>query len=150
MAQGKELLERDIIKFKKALKKLDEICKEPVETEIIRDATIQRFEFTFESVWKCLKRIGYSEGLECFSPKSCFEIAYKMGFVEDEDVFIEIINCRNQTTHIYDEIMALDIYTKIKDKFLLAFKSLGMKMGEWMAKRLKEEAGKYSPGQLDF
>ncbi len=25
------------------------------ETEIIRDATIQRFEFTFEAVWKALK-----------------------------------------------------------------------------------------------
>lgn len=145
MVPGKELLERDVIKFKKALKKLDEICKEPVETEIIRDATIQRFEFTFESVWKCLKRMASLEGLECFSPKSCFEVAYKMGFIEDEDVFIEIIDCRNRTTHIYDEIMALDIYTKIKGKFLPAFKSLGMKMGEWMEKRLKEGKNNGTP-----
>ncbi|MFH1562930.1 MAG: HI0074 family nucleotidyltransferase substrate-binding subunit [Nitrospirota bacterium] len=134
MVQGKELFERDFIKFKKALKKLDEICQEPVETEIIRDATIQRFEFTFESAWKCLKRMASLEGLECFSPKSCFEIGYKMGLVEDEDMFIEIINCRNQTTHIYDEMMAMEIYTKIKDKFCGAFKSLGMKMGEWIEK----------------
>lgn len=128
MAQGKELLERDIIKFQKAVEKLDEICKEPIETEIIRDATIQRFEFTFETAWKCLKRMASSEGLDCFSPKSCFEIAYKMGLIEDEDEFIEIIDCRNQTTHIYDEIMATEIYTKIKERFLSAFKSLVIKI----------------------
>jgi nucleotidyltransferase substrate binding protein (TIGR01987 family) len=129
MAQREELAKAEFVNFKRALKKLEEICKKE-EDEIIRDATIQRFEFTFETAWKCLKRIAYLEGLDCFSPKSCFEVGFKMGFIEDEDIFLEIIDCRNQTTHIYNEDMAIEIYKKIRGRFLDAFKLLEEKIKE--------------------
>jgi len=35
------------------------------ESEVVRDATIQRFEFTFEVVWKALKLYLERQGHEC-------------------------------------------------------------------------------------
>ena len=39
--------------LKKSLAKLEQAIAEP-ESELIRDATIQRFEFTFELSWKLM------------------------------------------------------------------------------------------------
>lgn len=41
--------------FEKALARLHEVLAQP-ENEFIRDATIQRFEFTFEAAWKAMYR----------------------------------------------------------------------------------------------
>ncbi|MFM8419784.1 MAG: nucleotidyltransferase substrate binding protein [Verrucomicrobiota bacterium] len=35
------------------------------ESPLVRDAPIQRFEFTFEIVWKALKRYLECQGYEC-------------------------------------------------------------------------------------
>ncbi|HQO39906.1 MAG TPA: nucleotidyltransferase substrate binding protein [Spirochaetota bacterium] len=40
--------------FENALKSLEDISNEPF-TIIVRDATIQRFEYTFEVMWKSVK-----------------------------------------------------------------------------------------------
>ena len=42
--------------FDKALARLHEVLAEPTETAIVRDALIQRFEFTFEAAWKAAYR----------------------------------------------------------------------------------------------
>ena len=44
-----------------ALKTLKEILEEPF-TIIVRDASIQRFEYTFEAIWKFIK--SYLETIE--------------------------------------------------------------------------------------
>ena len=47
--------------------------KEPFSM-IIRDATIQRFEYTFEALWKFLKEyLKEKEGIVSNSPKACFK-----------------------------------------------------------------------------
>ncbi len=51
--------------FEQALRKLEEIVKME-ETEIIRDATIQRFEFTFELGWKLIKDYSMLSGCKMF------------------------------------------------------------------------------------
>ena len=47
--------------------RLAEAVAQP-ESELIRDATLQRFEFTFEVVWKTLKRYLERQGHECGGP----------------------------------------------------------------------------------
>jgi hypothetical protein len=56
-----------------ALKSLEDILKEK-KTVIVRDASIQRFEYTFEAVWKYVRKyLEIKEGLICNSPKACFK-----------------------------------------------------------------------------
>ncbi len=105
----------------KALQTLKEILDEPFSV-IIRDATIQRFEYTFEALWKFLKEyLKEREGVICNSPKSCFRECFKSGMItEGETVkFLEMTDDRNMTSHTYKEEVSKILYEKMPNHFLL-------------------------------
>jgi nucleotidyltransferase substrate binding protein (TIGR01987 family) len=61
----------------RALRTLKEITRQPYSL-IVRDAAIQRFEYSFEIFWKFLKEyLKFEDGIICASPKSCFREAFK-------------------------------------------------------------------------
>jgi len=105
---------KKLIQFEKALNKLKDILNKE-ESEEIRDATIKRFEFTFELCWKSLQEFFKEKGIICRSPKDCFKQAFSYGLIENEDIWINIIQDRNLTTHTYQEEIAKEIYLKIKE-----------------------------------
>ncbi|MEK6715376.1 MAG: HI0074 family nucleotidyltransferase substrate-binding subunit [Candidatus Omnitrophota bacterium] len=107
--------------FKEAHKRLKEALNLKEETDIKRDAVIKRFEFTYELLWKTYKKIARLQKLDYFNPKACFQFAFKSGLIEDEQLFLEIIDARNKTTHVYSEEEAKKIYEFIKEKVLAAF-----------------------------
>jgi len=85
---------------------------------IIRDAAIQRFEYTFEAFWKYKKDyLRVKEGIVCNSPKSCFRELFSVGVItEDETVkLLEMTDDRNMTPHTYKEKVAQIIYGKLKE-----------------------------------
>jgi len=49
-----DILERSLTLFKKAMDRFSEVKQEP-ESSIVMDATIQRFTFTYELMWKTLQ-----------------------------------------------------------------------------------------------
>ena len=107
-----EKFTRNIENFEKALTQLKKALQEPV-TPIVRDATIQRFEFTYELCWKTLK--GYLEdthGIRAVSPRLVFKEAFAIDLIENEDTFIEMIESRNTLSHTYNEDQAQSIYVK--------------------------------------
>ncbi|EKD27536.1 MAG: nucleotidyltransferase substrate binding protein, HI0074 family [uncultured bacterium] len=102
--------------FKNALKRLDKVLKEDItKTDAIIDATIQRFEFTFELSWKLLKDILSYNGIEALNPRSTIKEAYQQKIIEDGDSWIQMLEDRNKTSHIYDEKEAKRIYDEIKN-----------------------------------
>jgi len=118
-----EKLKRKIEQTERALKTLDEILKEPYSV-VVRDATIQRFEYTFEILWKTLKEyLKEYEGIQCNSPKGCFREALNVGLLNEEQtvLFLEMTDDRNLTSHTYIEEVAQKIYGKIKDYYKIMF-----------------------------
>jgi nucleotidyltransferase substrate binding protein (TIGR01987 family) len=106
---------------KRALDTLQEIMDEPYSM-IIRDAAIQRFEYTFESIWKLVKEyLLEREGLICNSPKSCFREAFKMGLLSDAESMqaLYMTDDRNMTTHTYHEDVAEEIYKELSGYYTL-------------------------------
>jgi nucleotidyltransferase substrate binding protein (TIGR01987 family) len=98
-----------------ALATLDEALRLPVSV-IVRDAAIQRFEYSFESTWKSLK--GYLEvyeGIVCNSPKGCFREALQTGLLSRAEIEVCMImtDDRNLTSHTYLESLAEHIYTQL-------------------------------------
>ena len=86
------------------------------ETDIVRDAAIQRFEFTFELVWKTLQLYLEHEGLESSGPRAVLKRAFVMRLIPDQDeadVWLRMLDDRNLTSHAYDETLAVRIYTRI-------------------------------------
>ncbi len=116
-----EKLKRKIEETKRALKTLEEILNEPYSV-IVRDATIQRFEYTFEVFWKTIREyLREHEGIVRNSPKSCFREAMNVGLMDEEQTIkcLEMTDDRNLTSHTYIEEVAERIYGKIKEYYSL-------------------------------
>lgn len=86
------------------------------ESAIVRDAVIQRFEFSFELVWKALKLYLERQGHECGGPRPTLKKAFAEGIIatpEEADVWLPMLEDRNLTSHAYDEALATRIYQNV-------------------------------------
>lgn len=109
--------------FTNALNRLNEALKADVKlTDVVIDGTIQRFEFTFELAWKLAKALLEYNGVDVTMPRLIIKEAYAAKMLSDGDGWIDMLEDRNKTSHIYDEKEALLIYRKIKEKHLPLFK----------------------------
>jgi nucleotidyltransferase substrate binding protein (TIGR01987 family) len=93
----------------RALQRLEEALARPVDP-IVRDACIQRFEFTFEMAWKAIRHYATGEGLACASPRECFRTAFQLGLIANSAEWLAMLEDRNRTTQTYDEESAEAIY----------------------------------------
>ena len=109
------LLPKKLEDARHALKTLQEALDEDY-TILVRDASIQRFEYTVEAVWKCLQvYLRERDGIECYSPKSCLREAGASGLLKEEDVVtaLEMVDDRNLTAHTYHEELAEKIFRRL-------------------------------------
>lgn len=114
--------------FFKALQRLQEAVEMPYSV-IVRDAAIQRFEFTFELAWKALK--GYLKevhGIICNSPKQCFREGFSLDLYDEAvtRALLKMVDDRNETTHTYDEKRIDYIFLNIKNDYMQKLKAIYM------------------------
>ncbi len=112
---------------RKALKNLEEIVSEKKPTPIQRDAAIQRFEYTFEAVWKTAQiYLREFEGVESGSPKSTARACFQVGLLNNDAsrLVLKMIDDRNLTVHTYNENLAMTIYSHLD--------SYGRLMKDWL------------------
>ena len=107
-----------------------------VESELIRDATIQRFEFTFEVVWKTLKLYLERQGHECGGPRPTLKKAFAENLIptpEEADLWLTMLEDHNLTTHAYDEALAKSIYSHIVSDYAALLSGMAQKIQtlEW-------------------
>lgn len=112
--------------YKKALKKLEALRNEKtIQSDVLRDALIQRYEFTFELVWKLLKAYLEDQGIQNInSPKSVFKAAFCEELIFEEDIWLQMLKDRNLTSRIYDEKTAIKISERIVNQYVDAFNKL--------------------------
>lgn len=71
-------------RIKTALVKLHELAVKSDLSEVERDALIQRFEFSFELLWKCVKEYLYvEEGIDAASPKKVIRCCWELGLLDE-------------------------------------------------------------------
>jgi len=97
-----------------AIARLRQVLNEP-ETDVSRDAAIQRFEFCFELAWKAIQERAREEGLDCQSPRGCLRVAFKVSWIQDEQGWLTMLADRNQTSHTYDEELAKAVYRRLSN-----------------------------------
>ena len=62
---------------RRALGSFEAVLREP-KTDIVRDAAIQRFEYTFEASWKAAQFfLKHHEGNDTSSPKAAIRQAFR-------------------------------------------------------------------------
>ena len=100
--------------FEKALYRLEEALQRSADDDgLVIDATIQRFEFTFELCWKSLKKMLGEEGFEVTTPRDALQKAYVAGWLDHEQTWLNMLRDRNLTSHTYREEQARLIYSRI-------------------------------------
>ena len=103
------------VELEKAVNRLKEAAALPSSNVINQDATIQRFEFTFELAWKLMKTIVEEEGLEAPSPKRAIRLSADIDLIADPIKWFEFLEARNNTVHTYKEDIARQVYSKAKE-----------------------------------
>ncbi|KKM11021.1 hypothetical protein SY88_10595 [Clostridiales bacterium PH28_bin88] len=109
MEEKKAELSLRLKTLEQALVTLEEALAQPFSV-IVRDATIQRFEYTFELAWKLFRKVARIEGVEVNSPRQAIRAAYDAGLLKDIDLWFELLEDRNRTFHTYDESTATQVF----------------------------------------
>lgn len=112
-----EKIQERINTAQRALTKLHELVVKPDLSDVERDALIQRFEFSFELLWKCAKEYLYVvEGIDAASPKKVIRCCRELGLLDDEQTreALQMADDRNLTTHTYDETFAQAVVERIR------------------------------------
>lgn len=112
----------------KAVNRLADALNQP-KNEFIRDAAIQRFEFTFELAWKVLKTYLEREGLEARSPRAAIRGAFSVGLLPEDEGWLAMLELRNLSSHTYNEAIAERIYAELP-AMLCRFQVLLVKLKE--------------------
>ncbi len=119
---------REIVEsFAAAVDRLGDALAAP-ESDLNRDAAIQRFEFSFELSWKAIQKVLRGEGLDAPSPKSCFREAYRLGWIQQEEPWLSMLEDRNLTSHTYDVKLAESVYRRLP-AHLVALRDLTARLG---------------------
>ncbi|MBV8801857.1 MAG: nucleotidyltransferase substrate binding protein [Gammaproteobacteria bacterium] len=124
-----ERLKERISQTEKALNSFNEILNISY-SKIVRDAAIQRFEFTLETIWKLAQRyILLQSGIDAGSPKAVIRGCFQAGLINEEqtETLLTAIDDRNLTAHTYNEKLAEMIYKNLF-KYQPIFSSLFQKI----------------------
>lgn len=104
-------------KFETAFARLEQATGRVVD-DLDRDGVIQRFEFTFELLWKTVKIFLEYEGFRCVSPRSCIKEGARREILLEGEVLLDMLEDRNKASHIYDEHTAEEIFARIKNEYV--------------------------------
>ncbi len=103
-------LQQRINDFENALARLKDAIAQP-HNEFMRDAVIQRFEFTYELAWKLLKLRLFDDGIMAATPREALQQSLSAGWIADGNAWSEMQRNRNLTSHTYDEAVAIEVHT---------------------------------------
>ncbi len=107
--------------FTRAVTRLERAIAVPTDLlndfqiEMIRDAIIQRFEYTYELAWKFIRRaIREMEGEtvldQMLTRHDLFRKAAELKLIEDVTAWMDYHEARNITSHIYDVEVAIRVH----------------------------------------
>lgn len=121
-----------LLKFNEVVEKEDFYKKEGFG-DVYLDIVVKRFEFTYEMAWKSLKRYLDFIGIDAKNPRSVFKEAYAQQIIKDENVWLDMIEQRNLSSHIYDETEIEEILDK-----KIGFKNAFLNLKTYLAENLSE------------
>lgn len=113
----------DFSSYEKALSSLQRVLERSRTVpgdEDIRDACIQRFEYTYELAFKMLKRqleeeLPSSEELDQLPYKEMIRVGAERGLILVPERWFDYRAKRNITSHTYDEEKAREVFAILSD-----------------------------------
>lgn len=101
---------------------LDEENLGYIVDELIKEGLIQRFECTHELAWNVMKDYALFQGNSTIGgSRDATREAYKLQIIENADVWMDMIQSRNKTSHTYNVEIANEIFGKIIREYFQLF-----------------------------
>ena len=113
--------------FSRHLQVLRRADKEDITNEFIISGIIYKFYIQFELGWKVLKELLSYEGVKSAasgSPREIIKAAYAYFDFIDENLWLQMLRDRNDTTHMYNEAAAVELVDKIIKDYIPLFEKM--------------------------
>ena len=108
----------NFIKAFSQLKEAVELAQQRPLSKLEAQGLIQAFEYTHELAWNTLKDFLESRGIRnLYGSKDATREAFKTGLIENGEIWMDMINSRNLTSHTYNEATAAKIVSAILDAY---------------------------------
>lgn len=127
--------------YQSHLKVLKRAYQEDLNNEFIISGIIDKFFIQFELGWKVLKQLLQYEGKDIArsgSPREIIKASYACFDFMEEEVWLSMLQKRNDTTHIYNEEAARQLLDQILEVFIQEFERVGDAIGECYGEALDE------------
>ena len=123
--------------YQKALAQLAravDLSRQRPLTELERQGMVQAFEYTHELAWNTLKDFLESRGVNnLFGSRDTTRAAFAAGLIQEGDLWMQMIQSRNQTTHTYNEEIVEQIVAAVTGGYIKEFDSLQKKLEQLRA-----------------
>lgn len=124
MGKHRERFELARQQYGRALARLHEVLAVD-ESEIVRDALIQRFEFTYELAWKAMFYWLRDAGEKVPEiVRAVLQAGFKAELISDAQAWERIKEFRDETSHTYDQNKAIEVAAFVRAEAIVAFDAL--------------------------
>lgn len=100
----------------RAVATFEELVGAPFPDRVVRDAATQRFEYSFEAVWRAVQRFfAVVEGVSEGAPKAVVRASFRAGILAENDAegLLALVDDRNLTVHTYNEALADELAKRV-------------------------------------
>jgi nucleotidyltransferase substrate binding protein (TIGR01987 family) len=98
-------------------------------SDLEKEGTILRFEFTHELAWKLMKDYLEYEGISgIVGSRSATREAFNKGLISHGQVWMDMIESRNKTVHTYRQEILLSEHQAIVNEYFPLFEQFYQKM----------------------
>lgn len=104
--------EKALVSLETNILKIQGMEESAEDYDIYRDSTIQRFEYTMESAKKLMANYIEFVDQKVAGQQQIIKKAFEFDLIDD-DVWFQMIEDRNNTSHEYDENMAKELVARI-------------------------------------
>jgi len=102
-------------------------------SDLEKEGTIQRFEFTHELSWKLMKDFLEDKGIiGIIGSKDAVKYAFQNGIISNGQIWMDMIESRNKTLHTYLAVILTEEYTLITQKYYPLFAEFLNKMKTYL------------------
>lgn len=113
--------------YKSQLEALRQAPEKDLSDEFIQNGIIGKFSLQFELAWKLLqKTLKYDGRIEFVdgSPRAIIKAAYSSYDFINEDLWLAMLDARNEALHVYNSDMARNLVNSIIEDYIPAFDGL--------------------------
>lgn len=111
--------------YSKALSQLTKFIQKAEFNELEKQGLIKAFEYTYELAWNLLKDYYQFQGeSEIQGSRDAIQLAYQRNLITKGDIWMQMLQSRNLTSHVYNEDKMEEIVKAIIQSYYNEFNTL--------------------------